>query len=127
MRRCASLTRKSGQPLEITPFASQGRATPPERICKRHVGLALPSLHPAEVAGMSGPACQGYTGTMLESVIQQAEAGQHLSIQQASEALGAIMDGRCQEAEVARLLVALHRKGETVDEVAGAAAAMRDT
>jgi anthranilate phosphoribosyltransferase len=35
------------------------------------------------------------------------------------------MDGGCDENAIARLLVALHEKGETVDEVAGAAKAMR--
>lgn len=43
-----------------------------------------------------------------------------------SETMGRIMQGRCGEAEIARLLVALHEKGETVSEVAGAAAAMRE-
>jgi len=46
-------------------------------------------------------------------------------MEQAAEAIGLIMDGRCEEEEIARLLVALHRKGETVAEVAGAAMAMR--
>ena len=36
------------------------------------------------------------------------------------------MSGKCEESEIALLLTALRAKGETVDEVAGAAQAMRD-
>lgn len=39
--------------------------------------------------------------------------------------IGAIMEGGCAEDDIARLLAALYRKGETTAEVAGAAAAMR--
>ncbi len=40
-------------------------------------------------------------------------------------AVGALMDGRCSEVEVAALLTALRVKGESVDELVGAARAMR--
>jgi anthranilate phosphoribosyltransferase len=62
---------------------------------------------------------------MIETALKHVEAGRHLSMEQMAEALGHIMAGRCAEEEIARLLTALHRKGETVAEVAGAAAAMR--
>ena len=62
---------------------------------------------------------------MLHSALQLLEAGRDLSMSQMSEAIGLVMEGRCGEDEIARLLVGLHRKGETVAEVAGAAAAMR--
>lgn len=62
---------------------------------------------------------------MIETVIQLAEMGQHLSQEQMIEALEAIMEGRCPESQIARFLVALHQKGETVAEVAGAATVMR--
>ena len=39
--------------------------------------------------------------------------------------MGLIMEGRCEEEEIARFLAALHRKGETVAEIAGAATALR--
>lgn len=45
---------------------------------------------------------------------------------QMAQTLGLVMEGRCGEEEIARLLLALHQKGETVDEVAGAALAMRE-
>jgi len=62
---------------------------------------------------------------MLAAAIKLVEAGQHLSLDQMSQAMGLIMEGRCEGQQIARLLAALHRKGETVAEVAGAAAAMR--
>lgn len=42
------------------------------------------------------------------------------------QAIGAIMDGRCGPVETAALLTALAVKGETEEELAGAAAAMRE-
>ncbi len=62
---------------------------------------------------------------MIQTALQIVEAGRDLSMGQMSEAIGQIMDGRVGEDQVARLLAGLHRKGETVGEVAGAAAAMR--
>jgi anthranilate phosphoribosyltransferase len=62
---------------------------------------------------------------MIESAVKQVEAGKDLSMDQMSETIGQIMEGRCGEEQIARLLVGLHRKGETVAEVAGAASAMR--
>jgi anthranilate phosphoribosyltransferase len=61
----------------------------------------------------------------VHSVISRVEAGADLTMDEASGAIGAIMDGKWSEDQIGRFLVALHRKGETVDEVAGAAAAMR--
>ncbi len=62
---------------------------------------------------------------MIEPTVELVEAGQDLSMQQMADTMGQIMQGRCPEQHIARLLVALHEKGETVSEVAGAAAAMR--
>lgn len=62
---------------------------------------------------------------MLEQFVERVEAGESLSMEEMSEAIGAIMAGRCEETWTARLLVALHHKGETVAEVAGAALALR--
>ncbi|MGA2031261.1 MAG: anthranilate phosphoribosyltransferase [Thermoguttaceae bacterium] len=63
---------------------------------------------------------------MIEAAIQLVEGGQDLSAEQVAEAMGLIMRGRCHDDQIARLLLGLHRKGETVAEVAGAAAAMRE-
>jgi anthranilate phosphoribosyltransferase len=44
----------------------------------------------------------------------------------ARSAMGAVMDGEATPAQLAALLVALRMRGETIDELAGFAAAMRD-
>ena len=62
---------------------------------------------------------------MIDAAIQRVEAGNDLSMEQMAEAMGQIMEGRAEESQIARLLIALHKKGETVAEVAGAATAMR--
>lgn len=50
--------------------------------------------------------------------------GNHLTAGQMQDALGAVMDGEATDARIAALLTALRMKGETVDEIAGAARAM---
>jgi anthranilate phosphoribosyltransferase len=62
---------------------------------------------------------------MLSHALQLLKSGQNLSVELMSETIGQIMEGRGSEEEIARLLIALHVKGETVEEVAGAARAMR--
>jgi len=57
--------------------------------------------------------------------IRRVVAGQHLVLDDMRDAVGSIMDGQATPAQVAALLVALHLKGETADEIAGAASAMR--
>ncbi|MDH3718641.1 MAG: anthranilate phosphoribosyltransferase [Planctomycetota bacterium] len=62
---------------------------------------------------------------MLEKVIGRVLAGHDLPMQEMADTMDAVMDGRCDDAEVAVLLTALRGKGESVSEVAGAALAMR--
>jgi len=62
---------------------------------------------------------------MIEQALQQVEAGRDLAMDEMSAVIGLVMDGRCDEDQVGRLLLGLRKKGETVAEVAGAAAAMR--
>ena len=62
---------------------------------------------------------------MIEAAIELVEAGQDLPMDQVAAAMGRIMEGRCAADEIARFLAALHRKGETVAEIAGAATALR--
>jgi anthranilate phosphoribosyltransferase len=62
---------------------------------------------------------------MIQTALSTVESGGHLSMEQMAATMGQIMDGGCDEEQIARLLTALHHKGETVAEVAGAAAAMR--
>ena len=52
--------------------------------------------------------------------------GQSLDFEQAHRAMGAVMDGEATQAQLAALLVALRMRGETVEELAGFATAMRD-
>ena len=51
---------------------------------------------------------------------------QSLDRNSVQEAIGAIMDGRCEPVEISALLTAFAMKGETETEIAGAAAAMRE-
>jgi anthranilate phosphoribosyltransferase len=51
--------------------------------------------------------------------------GSNLSLDEMAEVVDQIMQGRCGEEQIADLLLALRAKGETVDEIAGAALAMR--
>ena len=62
----------------------------------------------------------------LEHAIQALAGGESLSEAHAAEVFGAIMRGAATPAQVGGLLMALRVKGETADEVAGAARALRD-
>ncbi len=62
---------------------------------------------------------------MSLDLIGRVTAGQHLSLQDMADAMDGIMQGLWPDDRIAILLTALHHKGETVDEVAGAAQAMR--
>ena len=53
-------------------------------------------------------------------------AGQDLTADQMADTIGAIMDETLSAVRAAALLAALAAKGETVDEVVGAARAMRE-
>jgi anthranilate phosphoribosyltransferase len=52
--------------------------------------------------------------------------GGSLSMEDAHAAMGAVMDGEATPAQLAALLMGLRMRGETVDELAGFAAAMRE-
>ncbi|MBS1124800.1 MAG: anthranilate phosphoribosyltransferase [Deltaproteobacteria bacterium] len=57
--------------------------------------------------------------------IGRALDGTDLSRAEMAEAIGQIMDGQATAAQIAGLLIALRAKGEAVDELVGAASAMR--
>jgi anthranilate phosphoribosyltransferase len=61
----------------------------------------------------------------LPSAIARAARGEHLSSEEMARAMGRIMDGEATPAQIGAFLIALRMKGETVDEVVGAARAMR--
>jgi anthranilate phosphoribosyltransferase len=52
--------------------------------------------------------------------------GKRLSMDEARAAMGSVMDGEATQAQLAALLVALRMRGETVEELAGFATAMRE-
>ena len=62
---------------------------------------------------------------MLTELIGRVSAGEDLSMDEMSNAIHLIMQGSCEEETIGLLLMALKAKGETIDEVAGAADAMR--
>lgn len=62
---------------------------------------------------------------MIEQTLGRIAGGEDLSMDDTSRAVEAIMLGLCTDAEIGLLLSGLHLKGETFEEVAGAAAAMR--
>ena len=59
-------------------------------------------------------------------LLRRVVAGEDLSAEEMAETIGAIMDETLSSVRAAALLAALAAKGETVDEVVGAARAMRD-
>ena len=63
---------------------------------------------------------------ILTTAIDRVAAGEDLSADEAARVLREVMEGGASEAETAGFLMALRTKGETVEEVAGLAATMRD-
>jgi anthranilate phosphoribosyltransferase len=63
---------------------------------------------------------------VVRSALSMVVDGGTLTMADAREAMGAVMDGEASPAQLAALLVALRMRGETEDELAGFAAAMRD-
>ncbi len=62
----------------------------------------------------------------LHPVVQQILQRHDVSGETMRDCIGLIMDGACSELDIATLLTALAAKGPSVDELAGAAQAMRD-
>lgn len=62
----------------------------------------------------------------MRDTLIRVSGGADLSVDEVSVAIGAIMDGRCEQSQIAALLTALRMKGESVDEIAGAARSMRE-
>ena len=62
---------------------------------------------------------------MLKPYISKLSGGRHLTMSEAEAAMEIIMTGQATPAQIGGYLVALHMKGETVEEIAGSARAMR--
>jgi anthranilate phosphoribosyltransferase len=63
---------------------------------------------------------------MIETTIAKLVERDSLSVAEMRATFEAIMEGKCREAELAAFLTALRMKGETVDEIVGAATVMRE-
>ncbi len=97
-----------------------GRAPPraPDR------GRAVPSGERADTARARDG--EELPPMIVGPAIQLLLDGHHLSRADARELMGSIMDGEATDAQIAGFLVALRTKGETADEIAGFAEAMRE-
>lgn len=62
----------------------------------------------------------------LATILGRLSAGEDLSLEEMRETINTIMAGQVQQSDIAVLLTALAHKGETIDEVAGAALALRE-
>jgi anthranilate phosphoribosyltransferase len=62
----------------------------------------------------------------VRSALAAVIDGRALSMDEARAAMGSVMDGEATPSQLAALLVALRMRGETVEELAGFAAAMRE-
>jgi anthranilate phosphoribosyltransferase len=62
---------------------------------------------------------------MIRSLLQKVADGRDLTFEEMETAMDCIMTGRASEAQIGAFLTGLRLKGETVQEIAGAAATMR--
>lgn len=62
---------------------------------------------------------------MIEATIGRLAAGEDLSMEEMAATIDAVVEGRCSSGEMGIFLTALRAKGETSQEVAGAAQALR--
>jgi len=62
----------------------------------------------------------------IQSAIRHVTAGKSLTVTESSDVFNAIMEGIATDAQIAAFVVALRMKGETPDEITGAAYVMRD-
>ena len=62
---------------------------------------------------------------MLTDQITKVESGENLTQEEMAAAIDLVMQGLCEESQIRSLLIALATKGESVEEIAGAATAMR--
>jgi anthranilate phosphoribosyltransferase len=63
---------------------------------------------------------------MIEQAIKRAVDGQHLGRDEMRDVFSHVMDGRASDVQKSALLIALRMKGETAEEITGAAMAMRE-
>ena len=61
----------------------------------------------------------------MQDILTRIYGGEHLPLTEMAQVVDTIMQGKCRDEDIAALLLALREKGETVEEIAGAAQAMR--
>ena len=61
----------------------------------------------------------------FKQLFEKVYLGNHLSIEESKSALLCILEGTCEAPQISAFLTALHMKGETSEELAGFALAMR--
>ena len=66
-----------------------------------------------------------FNGMIVEALHRIANHGESLSRDEARGVMAEVLAGKCSDAQIAALLVALHMKGETVEEIVGFAEAIR--
>lgn len=64
---------------------------------------------------------------MIPEVIAKVVEGERLSLEEARETMSSLMRGEASDAQIASLLTALRMRGESAQEIAGFARAMRDS
>jgi anthranilate phosphoribosyltransferase len=62
---------------------------------------------------------------MLVELLEKVANGENLSRQEMAQAVGLLIDEQCPEPQIAGLLIGLRVKGETVEELVGAATALK--
>lgn len=62
---------------------------------------------------------------MIEATLGRLAAGENLSMDEMAAAIDAVVGGQCSDGQIGLLLTALRFKGETAQEIAGAALALR--
>jgi len=115
-------------------FATRGMDVPdadePRRADEpKPVEARVEALSPAPAAQASAPiasATAAPTGDVVRSALTTIVEGGTLTLDQARLAMGAVMDGDATPSQLAAMLMGLRMRGETVDELAGFATAMRE-
>ena len=62
---------------------------------------------------------------MIREATKTIKEGNSLPTTEMTQVMDSIMEGQCKDPEIKAFLVALHEKGETSDELAGAALSLR--
>src|SRR4029077_3890650 len=77
---------------------------------------------PRSVTAFTAPLLQTMIVEALHRIVNHRES---LSREDARLVMGEVLSGQCTDAQIAALLVGLHMKGETVEEIVGFAEAIR--